>query len=185
MSTGGEFSGRAFPARDVLRRIEWLVLDVDGVLTDGRVHYDAEGRESKAFHVHDDAGVVYWNRTGGKSAFLSGRAGRAVEKKAEELGVHEPILGRIDKATAFAELLRRRGVAADRVAYMGDDLLDLPVLKQVAFAATVPEAAAEVRAVVHHVTRARAGFGAVREVVEILLRARDAWQPIVDRGGLP
>lgn len=185
MSNGGEFQGRAFPVRDVLRRIEWLVLDVDGVLTDGRVHYDAEGRESKSFHVHDDAGVVYWNRSGGMSAFLSGRAGRAVEQKAKELGVHEPVLGRIDKANAFAELLRRRDIAADRCAYMGDDLLDLPVLKQVAFAATVPEAAAEVRAVVHHVTRARAGFGAVREVVEILLRARDAWQPIVDRGGLP
>ena len=173
------------PSQDGLGRIEMLLLDVDGVLTDGRIHFDHEGREYKSFHVQDDAGLVYWNRTGHISGFLSGRGGHVVEQKARELGIHEVILGRIGKKVAFAEMLQRRGITADRIAYVGDDLLDLPVLQQVGFACTVPEGVAEVRAVVHHVTRARAGFGAVREVIEVLLKAQGHWDGIVARGGLP
>lgn len=173
------------PSQDVLQRIQMLLLDVDGVLTDGRIHLDHEGREYKSFHVQDDAGLVYWNRTGHISGFLSGRGGHVVEQRARELGIHEVMLGRIGKKVAFEELLARRGIEPDRIAYVGDDLLDLPVLAQVGFACTVPEGVAEVRAVAHYVTKARAGFGAVREVIEILLRAQGQWDRIVERGGLP
>ncbi|MGE3173269.1 MAG: KdsC family phosphatase [Planctomycetota bacterium] len=178
-------AGRRMPGRTAMRRIRMLLLDVDGVLTDGRVHFDHEGREYKSFHVHDAAGIVYWHRSGLLSGFLSGRGGDVVQRRARELGVHEVMLGRIDKAAAFAELLERRELQPNEVAYVGDDLLDLPVLEQVAFAATVPEGRPEVRAMAHYTARAAAGFGAVREIIEVLLRAKGQWQPIVDRKGLP
>ncbi len=178
-------AARRMPSRAVLARIRMLLLDVDGVLTDGRIHFDHEGREYKSFHVHDAAGIVWWNRAGLLSGFLSGRGGDVVERRAKELGVHEVVLGRLDKANAFAELLQRRGLTPAEVAYVGDDLLDLPVLRQTALAATVPEARPEVRAVAHFVASRPCGFGAVRDVVELLLRARGAWDALVARGGLP
>jgi len=176
--------GRERPDDAVLQKVEFLLLDVDGVLTDGRIHFDFEGREYKSFHVHDAAGLVYWHRSGMRSGFLSGRGGEIVERRAAELGVHDVVLGRVDKNAAFAEVLARQGLTPDRVAYVGDDLLDLPVLKQVAFAATVPQARAEVAAMAHFVTERDGGFGAARDVVEELLRAKGLWQNVVDREGL-
>ncbi len=177
--------GRPRPDSSVLANIGFLLLDVDGVLTDGRIHFDREGKEYKSFHVHDAAGLVYWHRTGGHSGFLSGRGGEIVERRARELGVHEVMLNRIDKAVAFEELLQRRGLDPARVAYVGDDLLDLPVLRQVGFAATVPEARPELAAVVHYVSRRAAGFGAARDVVEELLRAKGKWDAVVAAEGRP
>jgi 3-deoxy-D-manno-octulosonate 8-phosphate phosphatase (KDO 8-P phosphatase) len=179
MTGSPEAPGRARPDDRALAAIDFLLLDVDGVLTDGRVHFHRDGTEYKAFHVHDASGLVYWHRSGGHSGFLSGRGGEVVERRARELGVHEVILRRVDKLAAFRELLQRRGLDAKRVAYVGDDLLDLPVLREVGFAATVPEARAEVFANVHFVARRPAGFGAARDVIEELLRAKGAWDTIV------
>jgi 3-deoxy-D-manno-octulosonate 8-phosphate phosphatase (KDO 8-P phosphatase) len=176
-------AGRQRPSDRALAAIEFLLLDVDGVLTDGRIHFDHEGREYKSFHVHDAAGLVYWHRSGLRSGFLSGRGGDVVERRARELGVHEVILKRIDKAAAFAELAARQQLTPERVCYVGDDLLDLPVLREVGFAVTVPEARAEVLAAAMMITERSAGFGAVRDVVETLLRARGAWDAIVQRDG--
>jgi len=162
-----------------------LLLDVDGVLTDGRIHFDQAGQEYKTFHVHDAAGIVYWHRNGGLSGFLSGRGGRIVERRAADLGVHEVLLSRLDKSTAFEEVLARRSLQPDEVAYIGDDLLDLAVLKQVALAATVPQGRPEVREQAHFVTNAAAGFGAARDVIELLLRARGLWAEVVNREGRP
>ncbi|MFT4513152.1 MAG: 3-deoxy-D-manno-octulosonate 8-phosphate phosphatase (KDO 8-P phosphatase) [Planctomycetota bacterium] len=178
-------AGRARPDDSALRKIEFLLLDVDGVLTDGRIHFDFEGREYKSFHVHDAAGIVYWHRAGGRSGFLSGRGGEIVERRARDLGVHDVVLGRVDKATAFAELLKRQDLTPEQVAYVGDDLLDLPVLQQVGFAATVPEARREVIATAQFVTERSGGFGAARDVIEELLRSRGVWQDVVDKGGRP
>lgn len=178
-------TGRPRPDDAALRAIEFLLLDVDGVLTDGRIHFDFEGREYKSFHVHDAAGIVYWHRAGGRSGFLSGRGGEIVERRARDLGVHDVMLGRIDKATAFEELLERQDLTPDRVAYVGDDLLDLPVLRQVGFAATVPEARSEVLATAQFVSERSGGFGAARDVIEVLLRARGVWQNVVDKDGRP
>ena len=177
--------GRPLPERAVLAGIRLLLLDVDGVLTDGRIWFDHEGREYKSFHVHDAAGLVYWHRSGGLSGFLSGRGGDVVERRARELKVHEVILHRNDKFAAFRELLGRQQLTAAQVAYVGDDLLDLPVLREVGLAATVPEARPEVLAVAQFVTQRSAGFGAARDVVEELLRARDKWQEVVGKDGLP
>jgi len=177
--------GRARPDREQLAAIEFLLLDVDGVLTDGRIWFDAEGREYKSFHVHDASGLVYWHRQGGRSGFLSGRGGEMVERRARELGVHEVLLRRTDKAAAFDELLSRQHLEPSRVAYVGDDLLDVPVLRRVGFAATVPEARREVLAAAQFVSERAAGFGAVRDVVEELLRARDRWDEVVRKDGRP
>lgn len=178
-------AGRKRPDDAALQAIEFLLLDVDGVLTDGRIHFDFEGREYKSFHVHDAAGIVYWHRAGGRSGFLSGRGGEIVERRAKELGVHDVVLGRIDKEAAFVELLDRQNLTPDRIAYVGDDLLDLPVLRQVGFAATVPEARREVLATAQFVTERSGGFGAARDVIEELLRARGVWQNVVDKDGRP
>ena len=185
MSPTAPTPGRSRPSDDALRSIDFLLLDVDGVLTDGRVSFDAEGREFKSFHVHDAAGIVYWHRSGGRSGFLSGRSGEVVRRRAQELGVEEVILGRVDKAAAFEELLQRQQLDAARIAYVGDDLLDLPVLRQVGFAATVPEARPEVLEQAQFVTRRSGGFGAVRDVIEELLKARGVWQSIVEKDGRP
>jgi 3-deoxy-D-manno-octulosonate 8-phosphate phosphatase (KDO 8-P phosphatase) len=112
---------------------------------------------------------------------LSGRGGAILERRARELGVHEVMLKRVDKDVAFAELLARTGLDPARIAYVGDDLLDVPVLRRVGFAATVPQARREVFAAVHHVTTAAAGFGAVRDVVELLMQARGSWRDVVNR----
>jgi 3-deoxy-D-manno-octulosonate 8-phosphate phosphatase (KDO 8-P phosphatase) len=177
--------GRTLPPESLLAQVQLLLLDVDGVLTDGRVWFDHEGREYKSFHMHDASGIVYWHRGGGRSGFLSGRGGEIVHRRARELGVHEIVLDTLDKGTALAAILQRQLLTPAQVAYVGDDLLDLPVLRQVGFAVTVPEGRAEVKAVAHYITTAKAGFGAAREVVEILLRARGTFDAIVSKDGRP
>jgi len=178
-------SGRDLPSREALAQITMLVMDVDGVLTDGRIYFDGEGREYKTFHVHDGAGIAYWHRAGGLTAFISGRGGPAVEGRAEELGIHELHLRTHHKSDALDAILAARDVRVEHVAYIGDDLLDLPVLERVGFACTVPEGRPAVRAAAHMVTHSRAGFGAARDVIEVLLQARGVWDDVVAKGGLP
>ena len=168
-----------------LSAIRLLLTDVDGVLTDGRIHFDGEGRELKMFHVHDGAGLVYWHRCGGLSGFVSGRGSKVVEDRARELGVHEVWLRCADKRAALDEILSRRQLEPSVVAYLGDDLLDLPVMAVVGFPVSVANGRAEVRAAAHHVTSARGGEGALREVIELLLRAQQRWDEVVLKGGRP
>lgn len=183
MTSSTPAPGRPMPDPKVLADIRMLLMDVDGVLTDGRIWTDAEGNEFKSFHVHDAAGLFYWHRCGGLSGLLSGRGGPAVHQRAQQLHIHEVVLDRVDKAIAFTEILERQGLEPHQVAYVGDDLLDLPVLRAVGFAATVPEARAEVTAVAHFITKRGAGFGAARDVIEELMRARGDWDSVVNGAG--
>jgi 3-deoxy-D-manno-octulosonate 8-phosphate phosphatase (KDO 8-P phosphatase) len=178
-------AGLPLPPRAALAAIELLLLDVDGVLTDGRIHFDHDGREYKSFHVQDAAGIVYWHRSGGLSGFVSGRGGEDVERRARELGVHEVHLKTLAKGAILRDILQRRGLQPAQVGCVGDDLLDLQILRHVGFAATVPEGRDEVKQCCHYVAARPAGFGAVRDVIELLLRARGAWAGIVAREGLP
>jgi 3-deoxy-D-manno-octulosonate 8-phosphate phosphatase (KDO 8-P phosphatase) len=178
-------AGRPLPDLTVLRGIEMLLLDVDGVLTDGRIHFDGEGREFKSFHVHDAAGLVYWRRSGKRAGFLSGRGGEVVAARGRELKLDEVVLERHDKGAAFGEILARQGLSPRQVAYCGDDLLDLPVLREVGLACTVPEARAEVAAIAQFVTTRSGGFGAARDIVELLMRAQGTWAAVVQKDGLP
>jgi 3-deoxy-D-manno-octulosonate 8-phosphate phosphatase (KDO 8-P phosphatase) len=163
------------------RAIEWLVLDVDGVLTDGRLHLGADGELVKCFHVRDGLAIRLAQAAGLRVAILSARSSSIVARRAAEVGIDEVVQGREDKAAAFRELVSRRRVAAAAVAYVGDDLQDLPVLVAAGLAAAPADAVAEVRAAVDYVTGARGGEGCVRELVERLLVARGAWEAVVAR----
>ena len=180
-----QLDDRRLPDRELLRNIRCILTDVDGVLTDGRIHLNEAGEESKVFHVHDAAGLIYWHRSGGISGFVSGRRGKMVEKRAQELSVHEVFLGRLDKLPVFEEILVRRKMRPEEVAYVGDDLVDLPVMAAAGFAVTVPNARREVRERAHYITETRGGDGALREVIEILLQAQGKWDDLVRKGGRP
>ena len=160
------------PPDDALARIRLLVLDVDGVLTDGSIIVDDNGVESKHFHVRDGAAIALWNASGGRTAILSGRC---VDRRAAELKIHPVVQGSGDKGASLRAILAEVGLDPDRAAFVGDDLADLPALAVVGLAACPADAAAEVRAASHLVTVAPGGRGAVREVVERLMRAQGTW----------
>jgi len=162
-------------------RIRLLLLDVDGVLTDGRIVYTDVGQEIKSFHVRDGSGLKYWQRGGGRVAILSGRSSPAVVRRAAELAIDPVVQGADEKLPALGRILTETGLRPEQVCAVGDDLPDLPVLTRCGLAAAVADAAPEVRAVAHFVTTAPGGRGAVREVVEWLMRAQGTWDPVVAR----
>lgn len=170
MKAGPPFKARA-------RAIRVLILDVDGVLTDGRLVYGPAGEELKLFHVQDGLAIVEAQRAGLVVAVISGRASPAVSRRMADLGVLEVHQGSDDKQTILDALLRRRGVGPGEAAYMADDLPDLPLLRRVGLALAPANAAAEVKRVAHWVGRRAGGEGAVREAVEAILKARGTWPP--------
>jgi 3-deoxy-D-manno-octulosonate 8-phosphate phosphatase (KDO 8-P phosphatase) len=161
--------------QDVYRRarnIRVAAFDVDGVLTDGTLFYADSGEELKAFNVRDGHGLKMLKDGGVALAIISSRSSRSLEARARNLGIDLLFQGAADKLAAFQELLGRCGVGAEACAYAGDDVVDLPVLKRCGLAVAVPDAPALVRRHVHHVTRARGGDGAVREICELILHAQ-------------
>ncbi len=172
------------PRRDPgpdFRAVRLLLLDVDGVLTDGRIGLDSEGREMKEFYVRDGSAIKWLIRAGVKVAFLSGRSSAVVERRARELGVEEVVQGAKQKLPAFRALLERLDCRAEEVCYVADDLLDIPVLLRVGLACAVADAPDEVKEVCQVATQAPGGRGAVREVAERILRARGAWEKLLAR----
>jgi 3-deoxy-D-manno-octulosonate 8-phosphate phosphatase (KDO 8-P phosphatase) len=161
---------------DRCNAIELLVMDVDGVLTDGGIVYGSGGLEVKHFHVRDGSGLHAWHRAGNcRSAIVTGRSAPLVQSRADEMGVAFVIQGAADKLAALRSLLERAAVKATAVCYVGDDLPDLPPMRHCGLAVAVADACPEVRAGAHHVTRAPGGRGAVRETVELMLRCRGEW----------
>lgn len=158
-------------------RIRLLVLDVDGVLTDGVLVYGASGEEIKRFHVRDGLAMQEARRAGVEVAIVSGRASAAVTRRMSELGVVEVHQGVGDKEALLRGLLARLGVSAAETAVMGDDLPDLPLMRMAGIAMAPVDAAPEVRQAADWVSRSAGGHGAVREAVEWLLRSRKAWPP--------
>lgn len=161
------------------RELAWLVLDVDGVLTDGLLHMGPEGELFKSFHVRDGLAVKLARAAGIKVAILSARTSEVVRRRAGELGVDEVVQGREDKGVALAELLARHGAKPAAAGYIGDDLQDLPALGLAGLSAAPADAAPQVRAAVDYVTEAVGGRGCVRELVERILTAREAWAAIL------
>jgi 3-deoxy-D-manno-octulosonate 8-phosphate phosphatase (KDO 8-P phosphatase) len=160
-------------------RIQLLLLDVDGVLTDGGVVFHADGSESKAFHIRDGAGIVWAQKAGLTVGLLSARSSGATAHRAAQLGVRIVEQGVKSKLKTYERILGDAKVDAANVAYMGDDLLDLPVLAQVGFSAAPADAAAEVRERVDWVSTFGGGRGAVRELIELILRAQNKWDEVV------
>jgi 3-deoxy-D-manno-octulosonate 8-phosphate phosphatase (KDO 8-P phosphatase) len=157
-----------------LSRIELMIFDVDGVLTDGRLYFGADGEALKVFHVLDGAGIKGLAAVGIATGVISGRESPMTMRRCAELGIEHVAQGISDKSAAFDAMRHRVGVAVDACGYMGDDEIDIPVMKQVGFAATVPNAADGVAAFAHWVSRREGGHGAVREVCDLLTRARHA-----------
>ena len=158
-------------------RIRLLVLDVDGVLTDGRLVYGPSGEEIKRFHVRDGLGMQAARRAGIEVAVISGRASAAVTRRMSELGIVEVHQGVADKASLLRGLLGRLKVRAGEAAVMGDDLTDLPLMEMAGLGLAPADAVPEVRRAAGWVSRSPGGRGAVREAVEMLLRSRKAWPP--------
>ena len=154
------------------RRVKLLVLDVDGVLTDGRLYISAAGEELKVFHVRDGSGLVALQRAGVAVAIISGRSSPAVTRRAAELGIRHVCQGIGDKADELDRLLQELGVNAEEVACVGDDTPDLPMLRMAGFAVAVADAHPALDSEVHWVTTSGGGRGAVREVCDLLLSAR-------------
>lgn len=158
-------------------RIRLLVLDVDGVLTDGGLVFTASGEETKRFHVHDGLALVAARKAGLQVAVLSSRASAAVTRRMAELGVGEVHQGVADKGAALDALRERLGLGPGEVAVMGDDLPDLAAMGRAGMALAPANAVAEVKRAAHWVARRKGGEGAVREAIEMLLKARRAWPP--------
>jgi 3-deoxy-D-manno-octulosonate 8-phosphate phosphatase (KDO 8-P phosphatase) len=158
------------------RVVRLLMSDVDGVLTDGAVTYAAGGAETKQFHVRDGLGVGLAHRVGLRTGVLSGRRSDVVARRAEELGMAFVIQGVSDKLAALCELLQKENLRLEHVAFMGDDLLDIPVMDAVALSAAPADAPKEVRARAHFVSGAMGGRGCLREFIEEILHARGEWE---------
>ncbi len=163
------------------QRIALLVLDVDGVLTDGGIVYGTSGDEIKAFHVRDGSGLKAWTGLGKRAGIISGRTSATVQRRAAELGLHAVVQGVEDKRAAFDVMLREFGLTDAQVCYVGDDLPDLPLLDRAGLAVAVADGCDEARASAHYVTRRSGGRGAVREVIELVLRAQGLWPDVVAR----
>lgn len=162
-----------------LKRIRLLAMDVDGVLTDGRLIYDAQGQELKAFHIRDGLGIRLAQAGGLTVAFITARESAIVASRARELGVAEVHQNVLDKAGQLGEIARRRGLALAEVAYLGDDLNDLRAVQAAGCGIAVADAAPELRALADHVTVTPGGQGAVREAVTAILQAQGTYEQVV------
>ena len=154
-------------------RVTLLLMDCDGVLTDGRLYFGPTGEELKVFHARDGEGIVAWNKAGFRSGIISGRNSPIVELRAKQLGIEFIRQGRKDKAVALAEILAESGAAAEDAAFIGDDTPDIQVFDRVGFAAAVRDAHDSVRKAAHFITETDGGRGAVRELIDLLLSAKN------------
>ena len=169
------------PILDRARSIRLLILDVDGVLTDGRLYYSDAGEELKAFSTQDGAAIKMLKDTGVIVAIVTGRQSKLVARRATELGVQHLYQGASDKARALEELTGRTGIDRAQIAHVGDDLPDLPLFNRVALAFSVPGAHPEIIARADYVTSAPPGLGAVREICQLLMVAQETWSAALGR----
>jgi 3-deoxy-D-manno-octulosonate 8-phosphate phosphatase (KDO 8-P phosphatase) len=171
--------------RDKLLPITLLLLDVDGVLTDGTIIYSDSGEEIKAFNVRDGHGLKLVMRAGIEVALLTARESKVVMHRARDLGITGVYQKAIDKLAAYRRILEEKQIEDKNVCFVGDDIIDIPVLRRVGFSAAVADAVPEVRDVVDYVARQAGGKGAVREVCELLLKAQNKWERVTERYALP
>ncbi|MBU1666049.1 MAG: HAD family hydrolase [Gammaproteobacteria bacterium] len=157
------------------RAVRMIVFDVDGVLTDGSLYFGDDGQEYKAFNSRDGHGIKMLRASGVETGIITGRTSQVVLFRARNLGIVHLFQGADDKLEAFGKLLASVNLTPEQIAYMGDDVVDLPVLRRCGLAISVPDAPDEVKARSHYVTRAGAGHGAAREACEMIMRAQGTW----------
>lgn len=159
--------------------IKIVGFDVDGVLTDGRIIVHDDGQESKNFHSRDGLGLKFLMRCGIEPVIITGRQSRVVEIRANDLGISELHQSVADKWPVFEDILKRRGLEPHQAAFAGDDLIDLPIMTRVGLAMAPADASAEVLAAAHYISRFNGGQGAVRQMVEFILKAQGRWEEVV------
>jgi 3-deoxy-D-manno-octulosonate 8-phosphate phosphatase (KDO 8-P phosphatase) len=164
-----------------LRQITTVILDVDGVLTDGGILIARDGSEMKQFNVHDGSGIRFLKREGIEVAIISGRNVPAVNSRAQELGITEVYQGYNWKLDAFTALTAKLKLSNEQICCLGDDVHDIPLMQRVGVAVAVQNARPEAKQAAHYVTQASGGNGAIREVVELILRAQGKWDSILKR----
>ena len=164
-----------------LNKITLILADVDGVLTDGGIIYDNQGIEVKRFHVRDGLGIKLWQRAGYRFGLITARTSHVVQVRAGELGIDIVRQGFADKVAVTRQLVEELGVAPEEICYIGDDLSDLPALRFVGLGVSVADGAQEVRQAAHLVTEHAGGQGAVRELVERILKAQQRWDELVQK----
>ncbi|HYS42601.1 MAG TPA: HAD hydrolase family protein [Geobacteraceae bacterium] len=166
---------------DRLSKIKLLLLDVDGVMTDCLIIFDSNCIESKFFNVKDGHCIKLLQRAGIEVGIVSGRKSQVVTNRAAELGIVRVFQGTLDKLAVYREILAETGLADEQIAFMGDDVIDIPVLSRVGFAAAPADAVEEVLPHVHFVARNRGGWGAVRELCDLILKGQGAWEQVTAR----
>jgi 3-deoxy-D-manno-octulosonate 8-phosphate phosphatase (KDO 8-P phosphatase) len=174
MKTDAEIERRA-------ARISLLLMDCDGVLTDGRITLLDNGDEQKSFHTRDGHGLVLLHRAGLRSGIISGRTSSFVERRAADLGITFVRQGALDKLSVYEELMHIAAVEPAEVAFIGDDVTDVPLMVRGGLALAVADAAAETKAAADYITELPGGFGAVRETCELILRSKGLWDGLMER----
>jgi 3-deoxy-D-manno-octulosonate 8-phosphate phosphatase (KDO 8-P phosphatase) len=164
-----------------LKEIKLLAMDVDGVLTDGTITICSDGTESKSFHLLDGHGIRMWQRAGLRTALISGRQSEVTKRRADELKIEFLYQPCQQKLTCFEKLLSDTGLEAKNIAYVGDDLLDLPIVRRAGFGVAVANAVDELKNAAHYVTSRTGGKGAVREVIEYILKNTGQWDALMER----
>ena len=164
-----------------IKNIKLVILDVDGVLTDGRIVYDDAGRELKFFDVTDGFGVTLLHRAGFKLALLSAKASPMLKRRAKDMHIDKVYLDAINKLEIFPKILKDFKVKPQEICFIGDDLIDLPIIKRVGFGVAVKDACAEVKNRARYITKKQGGRGAVREVAEILLKGSGKWTLVTQK----
>ena len=167
--------------KERIQKIKLVIVDNDGVLTDGRIVFGDYGDELKFFDVQDGFGLVLLRRAGFSTVIMSGKKSRINHRRAKELQVNKILQNVFDKLKGFEKLIKDFKVSPEEVCYIGDDLIDLPVMKRVGLAVAVSNAVEDIKHVAHHVTKKHGGRGAVREVVDLLLKGQGRWAEVTER----
>ncbi|MBN2647399.1 MAG: HAD hydrolase family protein [Thiotrichales bacterium] len=162
------------------QKIQFLILDVDGVLTDNRLYYGDDGHELKSFYTRDGHGMVLLKKSGIEIGIITGRTSKLVAKRCQDLKIEHLYQGVPDKLPSFLDLVKKLGLQLDQIAYVGDDILDLPILMRVGLSITPADGESEVKSRVDYISPYKGGQGVVREVCEILMRSQGTWQQHMD-----
>ena len=161
------------------KKIKLLLLDVDGVLTDGRIIYDSRGRDSKFFDVHDGLGVFVLHKSGIKTVLITAKSSKAIKPRARDMRVAEVFAGIFPKTAVLDRILKKYNVSQDEICFMGDDLVDLSLMRKVGLPVAVSNASAQIKEAAAYITNRAGGRGAVREVAELILKLQDKWKDVL------
>ena len=167
--------------QDKIKNIKLLLMDVDGVLTDGRIVMGNFGDEHKFFDVQDGFGISLWRRSGYKTAIITANKGSSVTRRARILKIDKVYQRAVNKLTVYEKVKKVFNIADEQICYIGDDLIDLPVLKRVGFSCCVANASEDVKPLADYVTKKEGGRGAIREVIELILKTQNLWDDATKR----